>query len=128
MGSDYEESDDEEFHKALGMKKDAVETLVRRRIEKHKNKILDEDDTELDQNVFNPIDYIISELKAYQAQRGKWSQLNHWFKNFIHFKIYKLNDKHSYHISHHTITFELALAEGFGLKEGSFINTKNNFD
>ena len=71
MGSDYEESDDEEFHKALGMKKDAVETLVRRRIEKHKNKILDEDDTELDQNVFNPIDYIISELKAYQAQRGK---------------------------------------------------------
>jgi len=41
------------------MKKEEVETLVRRRIEKHKKKILDDDDTELDQNVFNPIDYII---------------------------------------------------------------------
>lgn len=72
MGSDYEESDDDAYHKALGMAKQAVESLVRRRIEKHKNKILDEDsDTQLDQNVFNPIDFIIAELKAYQAQKGK---------------------------------------------------------
>lgn len=72
MGSDYEESDDESFHKALGMQKEAVESLVRRRIEKHKNKILEEDsDNELDQNVFNPIDFIIAELKAYQAEKGK---------------------------------------------------------
>lgn len=72
MGSDYEESDDDVFHKALGMPKEAVESMIRRRIEKHKNKMLDEDsDTEIDQNVFNPIDFIISELKAYQTESGK---------------------------------------------------------
>ena len=32
MGSDYEQSDDDAFHKALGMSKEAVESLVRRRI------------------------------------------------------------------------------------------------
>lgn len=68
MGSDYEESDDDQYHKALGMSKEAVETLVRKRIQKHKNKILEDDsDTEFDQNVFNPIDFIIAELKTHQA-------------------------------------------------------------
>ena len=43
MGSDYEESDDDELHKALAMTKEAVQTLVRRRISKHKNRILDDD-------------------------------------------------------------------------------------
>ena len=32
MGSDYEQSDDDAYHKALGMSKEAVESLVRRRI------------------------------------------------------------------------------------------------
>lgn len=32
MGSDYEESDDEEQHKSLGMTKEAVQALVRGRI------------------------------------------------------------------------------------------------
>ena len=36
MGSDYEEEDDTEYHKMLGMDKDNVEKLVRGRIEKHK--------------------------------------------------------------------------------------------
>ena len=36
MGSDYEESDDDELHKALGMNKESVENLVRKRIAKHK--------------------------------------------------------------------------------------------
>ena len=38
MGSDYEESDDEEYHKSLGMNKNDVETLIRKRIAKHKSK------------------------------------------------------------------------------------------
>ena len=42
MGSDYEESDDEEYHKILGMNKETVEGLIRKRIAKHKNKILDD--------------------------------------------------------------------------------------
>ena len=54
------------------MTKESVETLVRKRITKHKNKILDDDsDGEIDQNVFNPIDFIITELKAYQEQKNK---------------------------------------------------------
>ena len=72
MGSDYEESDDEELHKALAMTKEAVQTLVRRRISKHKNRILDDDsDADIQQNVFNPIEFIVKELKAYQQQKGK---------------------------------------------------------
>ena len=52
--------------------KEAVETLVRKRIEKHKNKILEEDsDADFDQNVFSPIDFIIAELKTHQAEKGK---------------------------------------------------------
>ncbi len=50
------------------MNKVAVESLVRKRIEKHKNRIIDDDsDDELEENVFNPIDFIINELKNYQA-------------------------------------------------------------
>jgi hypothetical protein len=43
MGSDYEESDDEEYHKALAMKKEEVETLIRKRIAKHRSRPLDDD-------------------------------------------------------------------------------------
>jgi|JI9StandDraft_2_1071091.scaffolds.fasta_scaffold593816_1 hypothetical protein len=71
MGSDYEESDDDELHKALGMNKESVENLVRKRIAKHKKGALDDSDGELDQNVFNPIDFIVAELKAHQALKGK---------------------------------------------------------
>lgn len=49
-----------------------METFVRKRIAKHKSKILDDDsDAEIDPNVFNPIDFIISELKAYQTNKNK---------------------------------------------------------
>lgn len=94
MGSDYEESDDEELHKALGMTKEAVESLVRRRIAKHKNRILDDDsDAEIDQNVFNPIDFIVKELKAYQSQKGKkwYPKTNDYylFNNVFHMLLEK---------------------------------------
>lgn len=70
MGSDYEESDDEEQHKALGMAKEAVQALVRGRIAKHKSRKLDNDsDNEIHGEVFNPMDFIIQELKDYQAAR-----------------------------------------------------------
>jgi hypothetical protein len=36
MGSDYEESDDEEYHQMLGMDKSTVDKLVKNRIAKHK--------------------------------------------------------------------------------------------
>ncbi len=58
MGSDYEESDDEEYHKMLGMDKDNVEKLVRLRIAKHKDNPTAVDD-EIDPNAFNPIQFII---------------------------------------------------------------------
>ena len=70
MGSDYEESDDDDYHKALGMSKEVVEALVRKRIAKHKNKVLDDDsDNDLGLNVFNPIDFIIEELKQHQKDK-----------------------------------------------------------
>ena len=54
------------------MTQEVVEVLVRKRIEKHKNKVLDDDsDNDLGMNVFNPIDFIIEELKAYQKEKGK---------------------------------------------------------
>ena len=62
MGSDYEEEDDTEYHKMLGMNKDNVEKLVRGRIEKHKKNPAAVDD-EIDENAFNPIQFIIDELK-----------------------------------------------------------------
>lgn len=62
MGSDYEEEDDEEYHKMLGMEKETVEKLVRGRIEKHKKNPTAVDD-EIDENAFNPIQFIIDELK-----------------------------------------------------------------
>lgn len=72
MGSDYEESDDEEQHKALGMSKEAVQALIRGRIAKHKNRRLDDDsDNEINGDVFNPMDFIIQELKDYQAAKKK---------------------------------------------------------
>lgn len=50
------------------MNKEAVESLVRKRIAKHRNRILDDgSDDELEENVFNPIDFIVNELKSYQA-------------------------------------------------------------
>lgn len=73
MGSDYEESDDEEQHKLLGMTKEAVQALVRSRIAKHKSRQLDNDsDNEIHGDVFNPMDFIIQELKDYQASKKKW--------------------------------------------------------
>jgi hypothetical protein len=37
---------------------------------KHKTKILDGDsDAEIDSNIFNPIDFIIKELKDYQKSK-----------------------------------------------------------
>ena len=49
----------------LGMQKETVEKLVRGRIEKHKKNPTAVDD-EIDENAFNPIQFIIDELK--QAQ------------------------------------------------------------
>ena len=46
----------------LGMEKDTVEKLVRGRIEKHKKNPAAVDD-EIDENAFNPIQFIIDELK-----------------------------------------------------------------
>ena len=63
MGSDYEQSDDEEYHKALGMKREDVEDMVWKRIEKAKNKQL-EDVNEIDPNIFDPINFIIRDLKV----------------------------------------------------------------
>jgi hypothetical protein len=31
----------------------------------------DDSDAEINQNVFNPIEFIINELKTYQTQKGK---------------------------------------------------------
>ena len=62
MGSDYEEEDDSEYHSMLGMEKEKVEKLVRSRIEKHKVNPTAPDE-ELDPNAFNPIRFIIEELK-----------------------------------------------------------------
>ncbi len=60
MGSDYEESDDEDFHKILKMNKETVDVLIRKRIAKHKNKKMNDDsDEEIDPNAFNPIAFII---------------------------------------------------------------------
>lgn len=68
MGSDYEEPDDEPYHKMLGMNKDSVQKLVRARIAKHKENPTAVDD-EIDPNAFNPIQFIIDELKKSQAQQ-----------------------------------------------------------
>lgn len=62
MGSDYEESDDEEYHRMLGMNKETVDKLVRGRIAKHKENPTAVDD-DIDPNAFDPIEFIILELK-----------------------------------------------------------------
>lgn len=77
MGSDYEEEDDSEYHAMLGMEQERVEKLVRSRIEKHKINPTAVDD-ELDPNAFNPIKFIIRELKAaHEIQLREQSQLPH---------------------------------------------------
>ncbi len=50
----------------LGMNKESVEKLVRTRIAKHKDNPTAVDD-EIDPNAFNPIQFIIAELKRVQA-------------------------------------------------------------
>jgi hypothetical protein len=69
MGSDYEESDDEEYHKMLGMDKSTVDKLVRNRIQKHRENQNDVED-EIDPNAFNPIQFIIDELKKVHREQG----------------------------------------------------------
>lgn len=74
MGSDYEESDDEQYHKVLGLNKQSVDTLIHKRIARKKEKNgenEDEESLELEDNIFNPITFIIAELKAYQATKTK---------------------------------------------------------
>jgi hypothetical protein len=52
------------------MTKEAVQALVRGRIAKHKSRQLDDDDdNEIHGDVFNPMDFIIQELKEYQASK-----------------------------------------------------------
>ena len=68
MGSDYEEEDDSEYHKRLEMDKETVDKLVRQRIEKHKINPTAVDD-EIDPNAFNPIRFIIDELKKIHAEQ-----------------------------------------------------------
>lgn len=50
----------------LGMDKENVEKLVRSRIEKHKKNPVSMDD-EIDPNAFNPIQFIIDELRKAQV-------------------------------------------------------------
>ena len=50
----------------LGMNKESGEKLVRTRIAKHKDNPTAVDD-EIDPNAFNPIQFIIAELKRVQA-------------------------------------------------------------
>ncbi len=55
------------------MNKEAVQALIRGRIAKHKSRQLDNDsDNEIHGDVFNPMDFIIQELKDYQAAKKKW--------------------------------------------------------
>jgi hypothetical protein len=52
------------------MTKEAVESLIRKRIAKHRSRQLEDDsDNEINGNVFNPMDFIINELKEYQSKR-----------------------------------------------------------
>ena len=68
MGSDYEESDDQQYHNMLGMNKETVDKLVRARIAKHKQNPTAMDD-DIDPNAFDPIQFIISELKKIHNQQ-----------------------------------------------------------
>lgn len=55
----------------LGMNKENVEKLVRTRIAKHKENPTAVDD-EIDPNAFNPIQFIIDELKRVHQDMNKW--------------------------------------------------------
>ena len=70
MGSDYQEPDDEHYHRMLGMNKDNVEKLVRGRIAKRKQNPTAVDD-QIDPNAFNPIQFIIDQLKKVHAEQQK---------------------------------------------------------
>lgn len=63
-GSDYYESDDENYYKALQMDKAEVETIINNRIRRHSLKVTEEEKEDIGgESFFDPIDFLVQQLK-----------------------------------------------------------------